>query len=114
MGTEQAGERSDGRVYPRFTLPGRTDVMVAMGPLGSPPASGVPVNISRGGLQARTGVKVFKGAEGADCVVRFHEAKDRLRPLATLGTVRRIETSGGYFLVAIEFAKPLESLSLSG
>ena len=91
----------------------RTDVTAAglevtVGELGKPPTESRLLNISRGGLQLRTGVGFFEGSEGTECVIRFRDANGRLTPTQTLACVRHVEESAGYFLVAVEFTQPLD------
>jgi len=98
------------RCFARVDVPRFSTVSVEFGPLGSPPAESVPVNISRGGLLARTGVTTFEGAEGEECLIRFRDADGQLVPDRALGWVRRVEESRGYFLISIEFSHPLERI----
>ncbi len=84
---------------------------VELGPLGKAPAHGKPMNISRSGLQARTGAS-FAGTEGTECLIRFFDASGRLAPDRMLGRVCRVEQSGGYCVVSVQFAHPLERVSM--
>ena len=100
------------RSFERIDVPAFGGFEVALGPLGKPPAYSTPINISRGGIQMRTGVGLFAGTEGTECLIRFRDRNDRLTPDRALGWARRIEESAGYFLVSVEFTHPLERLSL--
>jgi len=100
------------RSFERINVPAFGGFEVTLGPLGKPPAYSTPVNVSRGGIQTRTGVSSFEGTEGTECLIRFRDPNGRLTPDRTLGWVRRVEESAGYYLVSVEFTHPLERISL--
>ena len=100
------------RAHPRFRIPRTAALTVTVGILGAKPLRGIPINISRGGLNARFANTIRDDAEGQECFLRFTEVGEELRPHSTFGRVRRVETQMGYVLVAVEFADPLENLDL--
>ena len=108
--TKTSGEL---RRFPRVTSPAFNEMSVELGTLGTPPAESVPINISRGGLQTRTGATMFKGSEGDEILIRFTDAEGRLVPDRALGWVRRVEKSRGYFLISVEFTHPLERITFA-
>jgi hypothetical protein len=109
---ETPGTGREARTFERIPVPAFSGFEVELGPLGQPPAHSVPMNISRSGLQTRTGVASFAGAEGTECLIRFVDPSGRLAPDRTLGRVRRVEESAGYFVVAVEFAHPLDRVAM--
>ena len=100
------------RCFARISFPAFNRMSVELGPLGRRPAEGVPLNISRGGLQTRTGATMFQGSVGDEILIRFDDPAGRLVPDRALGWVRRVEESRGYFLISIEFSHPLERIDL--
>lgn len=98
------------RRYERSRVPPFSGITVQFGPLGARPTEGTPINISRGGVLARTSVAMLEGSRDHECLVRFYDPRARLAPETTLGQVRRVEETGGYFLVAIEFSLPLSDV----
>lgn len=109
---ETPGDGCEARTFQRIAVPAFSGFEVELGPLGKPPAHSKPINISRSGLQTRTGVASFAGTEGTECLIRFLDPSGRLAPDRTLGRVRRVEESAGYFVVAVEFTHPLERVSM--
>ncbi len=109
---ETPGLGREARTFERVDVRAFSGLEVALGPLGRPPTYSRPLNISRGGIQMRTGAGSFAGAEGTECLIRFRDPNGRLAPDRALGWVRRVEESAGYFLVAVEFTHPLERVSL--
>ena len=108
-----AEARAECRAHPRFRIPHTAALTVTAGILGAKPLRGIPINISRGGLNVRFTHTIRDNAEGQECFLRFTEVGEELRPHSTFGRVRRVETSPmGYVLVAFEFADPLENLDL--
>ncbi len=99
------------RCFARVTFPAFNEMSVELGTLGTPPAESVPLNISRGGMQTRTGATMFDGSEGDELLISFTDAEGRLVPDRVLGWIRRVEKSHGYYLISIEFAHPLERVS---
>ncbi len=97
------------RCFTRVTFPAFNEMSVELGTLGTPPSEGVPINISRGGLQTRIGATMFNG--GDEILIRFADAQGRLVPDRALGWVRRVEKRRGYFLISIEFTHPLERIN---
>ena len=114
---EQGGDENETgaelRCFARVTFPAFNQMSVKLGTLGTRPAESVPINISRGGLQTRTGATMFQGSEGDEILIRFADAEGRLVPERALGRVRRVEKSRGYFLISIEFSHPLESINFA-
>ena len=106
-----SGERGERRAYPRYSVPDTTELIVAVAALGTGTQQGVVQDISRSGLKARFTRAALEPAD-AECLVRFLNVGDELEPRSTLGVVPRVETSGGYSLVAIQFVEPLESLRI--
>ncbi len=109
---ETPGKGREARTFERISVRAFSGLEVELGPLGKPSAYSKPVNISRGGLQARTGAALFEGTEGTECLIRFLDPSGRLTPDRMLGWVRRVEQSAGYCVVSVEFTQPLERVSL--
>ena len=99
------------RSFERLRVPPFSGLGVEFGPLGRLPAESVPLNISRGGFQSRTGTTMFQGTEGEEIIIRFADSEGRLVPNKALGWVRRVEERHGYFMVSVEFAQPLEQIA---
>ncbi len=108
--TPNAGREA--RTFRRVDVPAFGGFEVALGPLGRPPTYSTPINVSRGGIKTRTGVGMFAGTEGTECLIRFRDPNGRVTPDRALGWVRRVEESAGYFLVSVEFTHPLERVAL--
>ena len=100
--------RREGRVFRRYKVPRHTGITAGLGRLGARPAESVPLNISRGGLQARTAVPLFQEGEGVECVVCFGEVHGCLRPNKVLARVRRVEECRGFYIISLQFSHPLE------
>ena len=77
--------------------------------LGFELATGVVLNVSRGGLKVALSRELSKLLVGHDCLVRFLDPEDRVSPEAKVGKLRRMEAGGEY---AIEFDSPLEVLNV--
>lgn len=109
---ERPNSGREARAFQRIDLPAPEEFEVALGPLGEPPLYSMPINISRGGIQTRTGVGTFEGREGTECLIRLNDPRGRVVPDRATAWVRRVERSGGYFLVALEFTHPLHRISM--
>lgn len=114
LGAARRPKIADRRACPRYQIPTTAGLIVAIGAPGFRPTDGVTFNISLGGLLARLSQKTFEGSEGTECLVRFLEVGDELKPHSMLGTIRRVEIRNGYFFVAVEFLEFLENLNLPG
>lgn len=84
--------------------------MIAVGLFGADPVRADLVDVSRGGLKARTAAVIPGAGAGSACFVRFLEAAEQLRPHSTAGVVRRVESTPRHHEVAVEFERPLEVL----
>jgi len=102
----------EARAFRRIEVPILDGFEVAFGQFGQRPAPSTPVNISRGGLQTRTGVRSFEGKEGSECLIRISDQMGRVIPDRVIGRVLRVDRSRGYFLVTLEFTHPLERISM--
>jgi hypothetical protein len=72
-------------------------------------AVGVAVNLSRGGLLARTDVQL---SSEWPCLGHFRGAGDRIIPRYAPGKVIRLGADEDQFLVALEFSSPLAIVNL--
>lgn len=99
-GTETETETEGGggggeelRCFARVTFPATNEMRVELGTLGTRPAEGVPLNISRGGMQTRIGATMFDGSEGDELLISFTDAAGRLVPdrVLRVDTPRREE-----------------------
>ena len=102
------------RAYPRFELGPKDWLRVTVGPLGFNLTQGFVLNISRGGIKVRLSHMVFREEHGGECVVRFLNASEEIRPHSSIGIVRSIgdEQTERPF-ATIEFGQPLELLDLT-
>ena len=101
------------RAYPRFEFPREESQRVTVGPLGFRLTNGVVVNISRGGVKVRLDRMVFGEGQGEECLLRFLDAGEELRPHSVVGIVRNVSEDGTERpFVTIEFEQPLELLGL--
>ena len=73
-------------------------------------ATGVVLNVSRGGLKVALSGEISKLLVGHDCLVRFLDPEHRISPEAKMGKLRRMEAGGE---CAIEFDSPLEVLRVA-
>ena len=102
---------TDRRAYPRCEFPPEESQRVTVGPLGFRRTNGVVVNISRGGVKVRLDRMVFGEGQGEECLLRFLDAGEELRPHTVIGIVRNVNedrTERPFF--TIEFGQPLELL----
>jgi len=72
-------------------------------------AVGVAVNVSRGGLLARTNVQL---SSEWPCLGHFRGVGDRIVPAYAPGKVIRLRTDEDQFLVALKFSRPLAKVNL--
>ena len=103
-------DHDERRRYLRFEVR-LQKLQVTVGVIGFELATGVVLNVSRGGLKVALGREISKLLVGEECVVRFLDPGDRVSPEVQVGKLRRMEASGEY---AIEFDSPLEVLNVSG
>ncbi len=100
------------RAYPRVELRPKDWLRVTVGPLRFKLTQGFVLNISRGGIKVRLSHMVFRGEHGGEeCLVRFLDAGEKIRPHSSIGIVRSVgdEQTERPF-VTIEFVPPLELL----
>ena len=71
---------------------------------------GVAVNVSRGGVLARTDVQL---SSEWPCLGHFRGAGDRIVPAYAPGKVVRLGADEDQFLVALEFSPPLATVNLT-
>ncbi len=72
--------------------------------------SGLSTNLSRGGMAAWVGQEI---SGETDCIVRFFNARGRLKPDLAWGRIRRVDERQDGFVVGVEFDMPLEFLRLT-
>ncbi len=82
---------------------------VTVGVFGFEATTGVVLNVGRGGLKVALGREISELLVGYDCLVRFVDQEDRIKPEAKVGKLRRMEAAAEY---AIEFDSPLGLLNV--
>jgi len=101
------------RAHPRFEFPPEESQRVTVGPLGFRLTNGAVVNISRGGVKVRLDRMIFAEGQGEECLLRFLDPGEELRPHTVIGIVRNVNEDGTERpLFTIEFGQPLELLGL--
>ena len=99
----------DRRAHPRVAAAFRLTLAIEVDLGGSPPAYGVTVNISRGGMLAAVDRSL---PVAAHCSIRFLDADGRARPVETTGRVLRVAQREDGFAVGIMFDEPLDALEV--
>ena len=110
MTTSNEMDGPDRRAYPRHNVGPSTELKVSIGILGSRPAEGEVLDISRGGARIFISDGAYDMKEGKSCIVHFDVGGEGIRPSRTIAVVRRIDDGGRVPSVAIEFEAPLETL----
>ena len=82
---------------------------VTVGVFGFEATKGVVINVSRGGLKVALSREISQRSDGYDCLVRFVDQEDRIKPEVKVGKLRRTEAAAEY---AIEFDSPLGLLNV--
>ncbi len=108
-------EGRDRRDFPRTAMSVLIQVQIV--PRGAPlddqlshSVSGLSTDLSRGGMAAWVAQEI----DGeTDCIVRFFNARGRLKPDLTWGRICRVDRRQDGFVVGVEFDMPLEFLRLA-
>ena len=109
MGTElpQSGD-SERRAFLRVEVR-LENLQVTVGVIGFTATTGVVLDVSRGGVKVALSHEISEQMGGYDCLVRFVDLEDRVKPKVNVGKLRRMEAPAEY---AIEFDSPLEVLNM--
>ncbi len=106
-----AHSESDRRAYDRFSV-SSGQLVAEVGAEGHDATRARVHDISRGGV--RLGIDEVEDWAGTNhCIIRFLDKTHRVRPAAIRGKVRRTGKDCDDSFVAIEFAEPLDELTLS-
>jgi len=111
IGTLRTHSESDRRAYSRFSI-SSGQLLAEVGAEGHHATRVRVRDISRGGVNLGVD-EVADWAGTSHCIIRFLDKTHRVRPAAIRGKIRRTGIDGDDSFVAIEFAEPLDELTLS-